>query len=994
MATSKSSPAVRGDGELTSRRNSHAVSNTSESAPQTRRQSLAALSDSQGAIVTPQETRSSRISTTQSSLSSSLQNAKGTKDAKASVKSATPNSTSNAGLDPLSKQIYERTNSTPAEPSIAQRLRNPGRSDNTSADNIQRQDSELGQSQGNLQDSSRDRRKGPSFLSRLGMRGSWRKDDGLQDSDSEVGELRTDGTYARALTSVIGAGGGYIPLYKEPPRYIRVKAHNKKDKEFNHLFLAQELSATSRKPGEPHGRITTAVGSKILKGGDAIWAAEFSLDGRYLAVAGKDQIVRVFAVISTPEERKAHEEEEALDGTAGEKLSAPVFRTKPIREFRGHKGEVLALSWSKNNFLLSSSMDKVVKLWHMSRSDCLCTFVHKDVVTSIAFHPTDDRFFLAGSMDAQLRLWSIPDKNVAFQASAGEFITAVAFTPDGKTAICGVLSGLCTFYATEGLKLQNQIHVRSSRGRNAKGSKITGIRTITIPDGPEAGRVKILITSNDSRIRVYHLNDKVIQVKYKGLECQSSQIHARFSDDAQYVICGSEDRRAYIWKLGSQDGEIRDKQPYESFDAHPEVVTVALIAPMKSRQLLSASGDPVYDLCNPPPVTLRSLEESTHSQSALSEEDQGDSLSSTKRPEESPAYIERSRHLDGNIIVTTDRTGKIKVFRQDCAFHKRQQGLWETGSKLSNRLSGVGRSSSIMSRTTASSRVHSRRGSLNLAGPNPAQLQHATDMINNWRQDIDGSRNNWNATPTRSERSMSPNKPSKSPVNTSAANLASEARRQPYMSSPAARSQNPSSPMARSQIPTSPVSRNQNPASPTGSTISNRTTIRASRDRTRDQNRNTITSPPTPSFSLIPATESDNKDDKGEGGFWNRWRGGRGGLRYSTGFSSPSSPNGTQTQGHTRSGSEFLSVRGDRSTPRMSLGISDFRQLRAENVANRRKSAGPMLTSRLSSNGDFKRGLDDRVESRDFLTPSKKRVDSGVGRISAESSDSVVKPSY
>ena len=135
------------------------------------------------------------------------------------------------------------------------------------------------------------------------MRGSWRKDDGLQDSDSDVGELRTDGTYARALTSVIGAGGGYIPLYKEPPRYIRVKAHNKKDKEFNHLFLAQELSATSRKPGEPHGRITTAVGSKILQGGDAIWAAEFSLDGRYLAVAGKDQIVRVFAVISTPEER-------------------------------------------------------------------------------------------------------------------------------------------------------------------------------------------------------------------------------------------------------------------------------------------------------------------------------------------------------------------------------------------------------------------------------------------------------------------------------------------------------------------------------------------------------------------------------------------------------------------------------------------------------------------------------------------------------------------
>ncbi|KAF4983357.1 hypothetical protein FZEAL_1209 [Fusarium zealandicum] len=849
MSISKSSFPVRGDGELTSRRNSRTISNPPESAPQTRRQSLAALSDTPGATVPSQDTRSSRLSTTQPPLSSSLQNAKDTKDGKAPSKSTSPGpSTNAAGLDPLSTQIYLRTNSNAAEPSIAQRLRNPGRPDTPAADNITRESSELSKSPSNYQDHSKDRRKGTSFLSRLGMRGSWRKDDGMHDSDSELGELRTDGTYARALTSVIGAGGGYIPLHKEPPRYIRVKAHNKKDREFNHLFLAQELTASKRKPGqESQGRaVATAVGSKILRGGDAIWAAEFSLDGRYLAVAGKDQTVRIFAVISTPEERKAHEEEEAQHGANGEKLSAPVFRTKPVREFQGHTGEVLALSWSKNNFLLSSSMDKTVKLWHVSRNDCLCTFVHKDLVTSIAFHPTDDRFFLAGSLDAQLRLWSIPDRSVAFQAPTNEFITAVAFSPDGTIAICGVLSGLCTFYTTEGLKLKYQIHVRSSRGKNAKGSKITGIRTLTMSSGPEAGQVKVLISSNDSRVRVYNLNDKVIQVKYKGLENQSSQIHARFSDDGDYIICGSEDRKAYIWKLGSQDGEIKDKQPYESFDAHPEVVTTALMAPAKTRQLLSASLDPIYDLCNPPPVTLRSLEESTASQSALSEEDHDDSLfSATKRPEETPAYLERSKHLDGNIIITTDRTGKIKVFRQDCAFHKRQQGLWETGSKLSNRLSGVGRSASIITKTSTSSRVQSRRGSLNIAGPNPAQLQHASDRINSWRQDIDGGRAHLDAPPVRGDRSVSPKKPSRSPVNNSAANLASEARRQPYISSP--------------------IHRGHNPTSPSSSVISNRIAINSSKERESG-----VTSPPTPSFSLISASDSENKDDnKGDGSFWN-----------------------------------------------------------------------------------------------------------------------------
>ena len=41
----------------------------------------------------------------------------------------------------------------------------------------------------------------------------------------------------------------------------------------------------------------------------------------------------------------------------------------------------------QNFFLLSSSMDKTVKLWHISRKECLCCFQHSEFVTSIAFHP-------------------------------------------------------------------------------------------------------------------------------------------------------------------------------------------------------------------------------------------------------------------------------------------------------------------------------------------------------------------------------------------------------------------------------------------------------------------------------------------------------------------------------------------------------------------------------------------------------------------------------
>ncbi|KAJ3498218.1 hypothetical protein NLG97_g1295 [Lecanicillium saksenae] len=906
---------------------------------------------------------------------------KDSQSTKNTLKPSASNQGHNSGLDPLSTQIYLRTNSN-TEPTIAQRLLSAGRPDSPTPDNIGRPSHDSTPSA--RPDSIKERKKGPSFLSRLSIRGPFRKEDEV-DSDSEFGDhARTDGTNARALTTVMGAGGGYLPLHKEPPRYIRVKAHNKKTRSFNHLFLAQELSSAKKEDDHSKHAPATVVGSKILKGGDAIWAAEFSVDGRYLAVAGMDQVVRVYAVLSTPEERQAYEEEQEQEGEDGketrarrERLSAPVFRSKPIREFEGHSGEVLALSWSKNNFLLSSSMDKTVQLWHLSRRESLCTFKHDDLVTSIAFHPTDDRFFLAGSLDEQLRLWSIPDKSVAFSAPTSEFITAVAFTPNGKTAICGLLSGICIFFETEGLKNPWQIHVRSSRGKNAKGSKITGIRAKTIvAHGSQQADVKVLISSNDSRVRIYSLRTRMLEAKFKGHENHSSQIHARFSDDGRFVTSGSEDRKAYIWDTSHPELEVRDKQPYESFDAHPEVVTAALMAPTATKQLLGASGDPIYDLCNPPPVTLMSLSEATISQSALSDGAHSDVPGSVRKQNESPAYIERSKHKDGNIIITTDRKGVIKVFRQDCAALKRHQSLWETGSKFSGKVAGVGRSSSLATRTSGGSRAHSRRGSLSTSGNLPP-TQITSDRIMSWRQDIEGGRNSTGTPATRSERSASPSKSGiRTPLNISASNLASEARKQPYIATPPSRKQSNSNMQKRGRA-----------------TSTGLEPIKVS-DKDKDPNKGP-TVPPTPSFSLISATDSDNGDDGRDGSFWSlsRWRGGVSGLRNVT--------NSSALGEKTNTGSRRTSTSADRSGHgnRRSMGVNDLRRLIASgDEHNRRRSMLPSVSISATSDVEsevISQTVSHEQEQQNVVvggkrrkeSPGKKRTDSGVGQLSGTSSD-------
>ncbi|XP_049287547.1 uncharacterized protein LOC125766007 isoform X2 [Anopheles funestus] len=372
-----------------------------------------------------------------------------------------------------------------------------------------------------------------------------------------------------------------------PEQNIKIKASstNKGPYDFAKLQHVQDLS----------GEHTVAV-----------WCMKFSSCGRLLATAGQDRVLCIWVLkdaypffqtmrtkYNAYQKSSPSPSEEALNTTfvsvcKDESFSAEPsddpspgpFMSRSFCTYTGHTSDLLDVSWSKNYFILSSSMDKTVRLWHISRRECLCCFQHIDFVTAIAFHPRDDRYFLSGSLDGKLRLWNIPEKKVALWNEVDgqtKLITAANFCANGKFAVVGTYDGRCIFYNTDQLKYHTQIHVRSTRGRNAIGRKISGIE-------PMPGEDKILVTSNDSRIRLYDLRDLNLSCKYKGYLNSSSQIKASFSHDGKYIISGSENQCIYIWKTHHEYTKLssvrRDRSDFwEGIKAHNATVTCAIFAP-------------------------------------------------------------------------------------------------------------------------------------------------------------------------------------------------------------------------------------------------------------------------------------------------------------------------------------------------------------------------------------------------------------------------------
>jgi WD40 repeat protein len=234
---------------------------------------------------------------------------------------------------------------------------------------------------------------------------------------------------------------------------------------------------------------------------------DVSPDGRLLASAGPDNVVKLWDLVSG----------------------------KLLRNLHGHSDVVSCVVFNPSGSILASgSVDSTIRLWDVATGNVLKTLQeHADTVSTVAFS-RDGKMLASGSRDKMIKLWEVDTGKQLRTWTASEEVVSLAVSPDATrlAVVCGTGSPIVTLW-----DMASGTVVSELRGHDR------GVHAVAFsPDGKH-----IASAGRDNTVRVW--NSKTLAELFT-LEGHAHAVYSvAFSPDGKLLASGSRDQTVRLWDV-------------------------------------------------------------------------------------------------------------------------------------------------------------------------------------------------------------------------------------------------------------------------------------------------------------------------------------------------------------------------------------------------------------------------------------------------------------
>ncbi len=379
---------------------------------------------------------------------------------------------------------------------------------------------------------------------------------------------------------------------------INLKISNKKyneNKSLLFLKLNYNLISTYMTKGFDKKRINfqneLVELQKFKVDSEQIWVAALDVDKNYLAIGGKTGVLKIWRINTMLDDQNKYinsflfkdKNTETVLNEEEKKSFLNIIDESIYKIYYNHSSDMTDISWSKKykNILVSVSIDCKAVIYDINQNSPLDVFIHKNALSSVCFYPDkilllnkfiidksnknrlssffeesgknkiseipepkiEDDFFITACLDLKVYIWNTKrSKDPFYIIYVNEIITKALFFPDGSKLCLGSIKGNIFIYnVKDNFSYSYSFHVRNKNKKGSMKKKITDIKFIK--------KNEILVTTNDSRIRIININDGSVIQKFKGHKNMEGMLKCDFCENYEIIISPSEDKYVYLWNI-------------------------------------------------------------------------------------------------------------------------------------------------------------------------------------------------------------------------------------------------------------------------------------------------------------------------------------------------------------------------------------------------------------------------------------------------------------